>query len=266
MKRIIKLSLIGAFFVSLFSPAEIDKKELLTKIAEKYKNLKSISGRAELNMLMMGNVVKIPVFFWKEGKKTKMKMVMYQPGMPEPMEQIMLFDGKKMMQYQKISNTVIIIDFTKLPEDMKNRIKNQQGLSSLEDFTPKFEKYLEKISVGEKKIKGKSFYVITVNDLQSIGVNSNIPMKQNMPESFFKKVDFWIEKNSYLPFKIELFGETETPGLTVKFFEVKTDPIPPEVFKIEIPEDAKIIDMTEMMIKMAENLKKFQEEENIENQ
>lgn len=235
--------------------AEVNKEEFFTRMAQKYVGMQEVSGKYEMNMLMMGSVMKIPATFWKKGDKMRMDMVISQPGMPKPMEQVILMDGEKIIQYQKMFNTVMTIDLSKLPAEMREQMKQKQMFMLDANTMNNFKTMLDKVEVAEKVRDGKNFYLITINDLEKIGEMISMPGGQQNTQQLFKKSLMWIHQDSLFPEKVELYGDSDTPGIWIDFLELKTDSVNASVFNFDIPKDAKVMDITDMVKNMAESLK-----------
>lgn len=76
------------------------------------------------------------------------------------------------------------------------------------------EKIKDKVTVEEVNKDGKKFYLITVANLEAIQNSMNIPVNTPM---LFKKLLYWLDYESLMPVKMELYGETETPGMWIDF-------------------------------------------------
>lgn len=252
MKKIFILLFV---FFCLISFAEISKEEFLKKVVENYKDVPYLSGEIEMKMDMMGKVITMPMKFWKKDKKFKMEMTYQQPGMEQEMEISMLFDGKKMLQYQKLTNTVIKFDLTKFPDDLRNEWEKKYdfGKTSIPDL----EKISSNLKVSEKIKNGKNYYVLTVENLQSL--KKDVPALKGKNVQFFNKVIAWFHKDNLVPEKISFYADTERPGMEIIFKSLSKAPIKDSVFKLDIPEDAKIMDMTDMMVEMMKKMKEMSE-------
>ncbi|MCM8830153.1 MAG: hypothetical protein NC824_04060, partial [Candidatus Omnitrophica bacterium] len=79
-------------------------------------------------------------------------------------------------------------------------------------------------------------------------------MGMQSTQDMFKKMLIWINPATLFPEKIELYGETDTPAMWIDILDIKTDIIPDYIFKLDIPEDAKYIDMTESVKAMFESM------------
>lgn len=233
--------------------AEVNKEEFFARMTQKYSGIESISGEYEINMPMMGSIMKMPVKFWQKGNKMRMDMTMNQPGMPKPMEQSILMDGEKMIQYQKMMNTVMTVDFNKLPDNMRQMMKKQQAFMMNQDSINQFYQVLDRISIEERTKDGKALYLITVSDIPTMGNISPAPGMQ-ISQNMFKKLLVWINPSSLLPEKIELLGDGDTPAMWIDILNIKIEDIPDSIFKLDIPADAKYMDITEAVKNMAESI------------
>jgi outer membrane lipoprotein-sorting protein len=254
MKKLFAVCMM-ALCTSFVLNAEVNKEEFFTRISQKYEGLQEISGKYEINMPMMGSIMKIPASFWKKGDKMRMDMTISQPGMPKPMEQSVLMDGEKITQYQKAFNTVMTIDLNKLPPEMKAQMKKQQMFMMDAGTMNNYKNMLDSVDVEEKVRDGKNFYLVTVKDIDKTGGMFSMPGGQQSPQQMFKKSLMWIHRDSLLPGKMELYGEGDTPGIWIDFLDLKTDSIPASIFKLAIPADAKTMDITDMVKNMSESMK-----------
>ena len=245
---------LALLMTSVFVNAEVNREELFMRIANQYTGQQEVSGKYEISMPMMGTMMKIPVRFWKNDDRMRMDMEISSPGMPQPMESVMLIDNNKMIQYQKALNTVISVDMSKMSYEMKNKISQQQSFFMLDANTiNNFRQIVDQIEVEEKTRDGKNFYLITVRDIDKMGNLASMYGGQNA-QQFFKKSLLWLNTDTLLPEKMEFYGEGSAPGMWIDFLEIKTEAIDNSVFNINIPADAKVMDMTEAMKKMMESM------------
>ncbi|MCM8760181.1 MAG: hypothetical protein NC832_00450 [Candidatus Omnitrophica bacterium] len=257
MRKILMIVAVMVGMVFFSAQAEVNKEELFASMTQKYSGLDSVSGKYVINTPMMDDIMKMPVDFWEKDDKMRMDMtmVMEAPEIPLPMTQ-MLFDGQKMIFYDKILNTVMTFDLNKIPEP--ENIKPRMGKGMVTDIN--LSKLVEKSTVEEKSRDGKKFYLITVADITDTDIG-NIYPGMGMPgkkmfKKMFKKVVLWINQSSLLPEKIEFYGKKDTPSMWIDILEIKTDIIPDSIFKLDIPRDAKYMDMTESLKKMSELMKR----------
>lgn len=234
--------------------AEVNKEDFFQKLAEKYKNANSVKSEIVVNMDMMEKLITIPVKFFKKDKKIKMELIYQQPGMEKPMEIVMIMDKEKMLQYQKTINTVIKFDFSKFPEDMKEEMEKKYDFER--SVLPDIGKFSENIEVNEKTKEGKSFYMLTVKNLQKL-VNE-MPAIKSQNAQFFTRAVAWFYRD-LTPERISLYTDSEKVGMEIIFKSlVINSPVADDEFEINIPEDAKVIDMTDMMINMMKAIKEQQ--------
>lgn len=231
-----------------------DKAAFLKRLEEKNSSLEEFSGRFEINIAMMGSNMKMPINFWKKGEKMRMDMEMSMPGMPAPMEQVMVMDSKRLIQYQKAINTVITADLTEMSDDMRKQIRrNQASFFGGAESISEMKKIEDEIEIEQRRRDGKNFYLITVKDLNKLGGMNSVG-GVNAPQMFGRLL-FWIDSNSLLPAKMEFYGEAEAPGMWIDFIEIKPGSVPDKTFDIAIPEDAKVLDMTDSIKNMFQGMK-----------
>jgi len=241
-----------------FIYGEGKKEEVLGKIIEKYRNIDTVSGEMEIGMFMLGNEMKISSTFWKKEKKFRMEGTIMKPGMDSPMEQLIICDGKKMWQYIKGANTVTTIDFSQFPDEVKNKIEKQQAFGGIDKNLPEeILKTIDKINFTEKTENEKNFYVLEIKDFGEIVKNLPVEVKHKI--QIFKKLVILVDPSTYYITKIELYGEAEKPGVWIEFKNLKFGQIPDNLFSFEVPKDAYVIDITDMMIKMTETMAKSSE-------
>lgn len=247
MKKIFMFLLV---FLCSMSFGEITKEEFLQKLIAKYKNTSSLKAEAEMRMDMMGKIMTIPMKFWKKGKNFKMEMTYQQPGMEKPMEMLMVFDGTKMLQYHKTTNTVMKFDLTKFPQDLRSEWEKKYNAEK--SILPDLEKISDNLQITEKVKNGENFYVLTVEDLQNL--SKKIPSLKSKNTQFFKRAIVWFHRDMS-PERISLYADSEKPGMEIIFKSLNTvSSLPDSIFKIDIPDDAKVIDMTDMIVNMMKNV------------
>lgn len=245
MRKII-LFLIFAF--SIF--AQDKSEEILKKLSENCKNLDSVYYEMEMNVSMIGNVMKSLSKVWIKGDKYKMISTMPFPGYEKPIETVVVFDGKKMYQFTEMTNIVNVIDIEKMPKEIKEKFKNSQkenlnfGMGNV-DFSE-----IKDIKIEEKEIKGKKVFCAEIKDVSKLVK----PVGSQKIPPIFKKIILYINSENYYPEKVEFYGEAENPGMWIEFKNIEKKEIPSEIFKFEIPKDAKVLDMTENFINLFKNI------------
>jgi len=232
MKKIL-VFVFGLF--CFFSFSEINKEETLKEIEKKYQGISEISGTAEMKVDMMGNKIVLPVKFWGKDKNVKVEMTYQLPGVDKPIEITTLYNGEKIIQYQKSTNTAIEFDLTRL-----------------QNFKKDFEENLKKISFhGISNYvdleDGQECYILTIKNLQE--AFKDIPaIKKN--SQFFKKCVMTINKDNLLPKNICIYTNEEKPGIEISFKSLNISPINKDIFEMNLPKDAIVIDMTETLLNM----------------
>ncbi len=243
-------------FASVFANAQVNKEDFFGRMYAKYGGAENLSGKYEINMQMMGTTMKIPVMFWKKGAKIRMDMAMSQPGMQKPWEMVMLMDGGKMIQYQKSLNMVMTADLSKLPESALKQMNQNQFFMFDENTINNLKNTgsLDNVDVEERTKAGRNFYLITIRDIDKIGNVMPAPGGQNTGQ-IFRKALLWICGDSLLPEKMEFYGDADAPGMWIDFQDIKTDTVAESVFNLDIPADAKVMDITEQIKNMAGSVK-----------
>ena len=252
-RRIMLLAAAVAAFAGLLQAQPVaDRAGFLKGMQEKQASMKNISGSFEMGISMMGSAMKIPGKFWQKDEKIRMDMDIRMPGMETSMEQIMIMDGKKMLQYQKMMNTVITVDMTKMPEEIRKAMK-QSSLVGGKDTFSGMEKIADEVEIEETSRNGKKCFLLTLNDISKL--SGMTPLGMANPGQMFKKLLIWIDRETLLPALVQIFGESETPGMWIEFKDIKTSDIGEDIFKAAFPADAKQIDMTDAVMKMFEHKK-----------
>ena len=244
--------LMSAYFIQA-QPVE-QKTIFFKRLAEKQAELQDLSGRFEINMNIMGNNMRIPVKFWNKSEKMRMDIEMSMPGVPSSMEQVIMMDSKQLIQYQKMINTVMTADLTKMSEEVRKKIReNQSSMFGWEESISILKKIEDNVEIEEKNRDGRKFYLLTVKDFNKL---QNMPsIGGNNSKQMFKKMLLWVDYDSLLPVKMEIYGEAETAGISIDFLELKTGKVSDDVFNIKFPEDAKYMDITDMVNNMFKGMK-----------
>ncbi len=255
--RRIWMWIVGTVLMStyLIQAQPVEQKAIFFKrLAEKQAELQEISGRFEINMNIMGNNMRIPVKFWNKSEKMRMDIDMSMPGMPSSMEQVIILDSKQLIQYQKMINTVMTADLTRMSEEVRKKIReNQSSMFGWEESISILKKIEDNVEIEEKNRDGKKFYLLTVKDFNKL---PNMPsIGGNNSKQMFKKMLLWVDYDSLLPVKMEIYGEAETPGISIDFLELKTGKVSDDVFHIKFPEDVKYMDITDMVNNMFKGMK-----------
>lgn len=244
MKRI-AVVIISLMAGVLLAQTESPKDALLNKLVEKYKNVNEISVVMEMNMSMMGSTMKVPIKLWTKGGLARADSSVQVPGVEQKMEQIMLNDGKTISMYSSMNNTIMTIDLSKLPDEIKSKMNRGTTNPALD--VEILNKIKDKINVEETTRGGKKLYLITINDIESIKSALNMPAGNLQPggQLPFKKIVYMIDFETLLPVKLEIYADGDTPGMWIDFIDVKIGGVPDSIFDVKFPQDAKKIDMTD---------------------
>ncbi len=254
MKKLWLLPIGACLLAAVSAQAEISRQDILNKIASNYQNVQEFSGEIEIGMSMMGTTMKTPCQFWQKGKQFRMNTLVQQPGMPQPMEQNMLFDEKGLTIYQKTLNTVMTVDFARLPAEMRDQIKKQQTFFDPNNMTREIGKILDDTDLSEKSRDGRKFYVFDIKDLKKVA--QNVPANLRQQAALFKRMMVWVDQANYFPSRIEFYADAEQPGMWMDIKNFKAGPVNASLFTLDIPKDAKTMDMTDMLVNMSKQMKK----------
>ncbi len=252
IKSIFSFMLVSLMTASLLYARPVEDKEaFFEKLAEGYSCLEEVRGDIEIGMDMMGTELTVPMKFWTKPGKMRMDMKMTVPGMSVPMEQIMVIDSQRMLQYHKMMNTVMTADLTSMPSEIAEKISmTHSSMLGRPDSVSELKEMEDSIDVEERSRDGKKFYLITIRDLDKLGDFSSMG-GVNSP-NVFGRLLLWIDYDLVVPVRVEFFGEAESPGMWVDFKEIKIEEIPDEVFNPVFPADVKHVDITDMIQGMYE--------------
>jgi outer membrane lipoprotein-sorting protein len=256
-KKVLTLLFIGLVATTFVQAQVVDKDAFFTKLEEKHSEFNEINGQFEISMKLFGTDMVIPVNFWQKNKKVRMDFKITMAGMPFPMEQTMLIDENRLVQYHSMLNTVMTADLTKMPDKIREAI-NRNHISMLggKENISALNKIKDEIEIVEKKKDGKRYYVLTLKDMGKIGGAPPI-MGQLNPTKLFKEMVCWIDADTFLYSKIEIYSDKpETSCLVVDIIKLDSAKVSDDIFMVNFPEDAKQKDITEIMMKLFEFKKK----------
>ena len=225
-----------------------EAKEVLGKVAQRWKEIKDFQADLATGIQMMGSWMTMESKIWSKGDKFRMEMDLPSPqGTKNKMN--MVFDGKTMWQYIPLQNMVIKIDFTSLMNWAKEKgleketmmLKPKQPLPLPPDV---------KYKVSEKEKEGRVYYLLETEEITS-GMMDRPELKAMKNSQFMpKKIVFWIRKDDFFPFRYEVYSQEDSLGMWMEFRNVQTDiGIEDKNFIFQPPSDAQIMDMTDMMKK-----------------
>lgn len=227
----------------LFAQSVDIKENFFQKIIDKYRDVKEMSASLEINMSMMGSIMKMPMKIWIKGDKSRMDFSISIPGQTEPMQQIVLNNSKSISMYNNLNNTIMTMDLTKIPEDTKKKISRSNNFILWSD-TELLNRIKSETTVEETSKNGKNVYLITVKNLEAIQNSFNFPTDAS---AVFKKMIYWVDQENLIPVKMELYVDANTPGIWIDFFDIKIVGVPDNIFDVKFPADAKKIDMTDSL-------------------
>ncbi len=220
------------------------KEILFNKLIEKYRDTKEMSAVLEMNMSMMGTIMKMPMKIWMKGDKFRLDASMSIPGMDKPVNQITLTDGNSVIVYSDLNNTIMTADLTKLPEEARKMALKQSSGNAMVFDVELFNKVKDVLKVEESTRNGKKVYLLVLDNIDAIRSSFSVPAGSQMP---FKKMVYIIDSITLLPLRMEIYGDAETPGLWMDVIEVNFSGVSDDIFKVSFPKDAKKVDMTDSL-------------------
>ncbi|MFH0796305.1 MAG: hypothetical protein V2A65_04520 [Candidatus Omnitrophota bacterium] len=243
--------IIGLAFLTPGFSQTMTAEQISAKIKECWGNAKDFQADMALNMEMMGTTMKMEGTVWQKEKLFRMEMTMPAGSMgaptTEPMKMLMVFDGKTMWQLMPMMNMVTKIDFASLEGKIKEGMMGSMSkpLYSLPEVS---------YQISEKEKDGKGYYFLETTDIANFvqkssmsGAGVNLPA--NMP---FQGIGIWVNKTSSFPELTEFYSQEGKTVMSVEMKNVKTNQnLSPELFTFKVPEGVQVMDMTEMMKKMA---------------
>ncbi|HAV42940.1 TPA: hypothetical protein DCX15_02860 [bacterium] len=206
--------------------------EVLSRISEKAKNIKSFKTKMVTSAQMPGQTFDMEADVWF---KTPYKMRAETIMSTFPGKQITVFDGKVIWTYWEGSKQAAKVDITGLDEQMKDKFIGQsnQMIEPLKKFNKEVIKYIK-----NEKVDGKKTYLLEVTPQEMM---SSFPIKPS-------KISLWISTDDGLVRKMIFYGEKESEAMSVICRNVEINPqVDESLFFFAPPPSTKIIDMTQMM-------------------
>ncbi|HOQ81996.1 MAG TPA: hypothetical protein PLL89_02925 [bacterium] len=241
-RKIFALCFIGLISSGFLFAQNLGLKEsFFQKITSKYGDVKELSANFEMNMSVMGTSMKMPMKMWVKGNKLRVDATTHMPGMDQAMQITTLLNDKNLITYNSFNNTIMTVNLSDFSDEIKKKLWSNNNFIFGSDIEI-WKKIKDKVTVEEVNKDGKKFYLITVANLEAIQNSMNIPVNTPM---LFKKLLYWLDYESLMPVKMELYGETETPGMWIDFLEIKMSGVPDSIFDVKFPDNAKKMDMTE---------------------
>ncbi|OGV44975.1 MAG: hypothetical protein A2X46_17555 [Lentisphaerae bacterium GWF2_57_35] len=229
---------------SLASFAE-DQVQSILKRAE---GIKRYHQNSKMSMNMMGNQMEITGEMWVNDGKMRMEMVMP----PANMKQIVISDGSFTYTHMPMMNMVQKMDMKKIREALGADAAKQIGGPGAGSDADPFQA-LDRSSikyVGSDELNGEKMDVIEGTLASDKNAMKDMPM---MPE----RAKYWVSIDDGLPRKMVFYGKDGQEMLVQEFSQVEVDPQMDEsLFVFTTPEGAQVMDMTEGVINMYNEMQK----------
>ena len=237
-KLLLMLLLISsAMFVAGCIDEDLSAEQIAEKMQQKQEDIEDYSYTMHMTIEFGDqNMVTQADMMYK--KPNKFKAVQKQPA--EMAGSISVSDGETMWMYNPQQNTVMIMDMPDMPE--QNEMDYLQIIEMMlneSDFS----------LAGVEKVDGRTTYVIDMSP------------KDESDLGMFGDMKVWIDEETWMPLKMEMKDANGNPMYSAEYrnFQINTG-ISDEEFQFEIPEDAKVQTMEEMMLPQEMTLEEAQEE------
>ncbi len=237
-KLLLMLLLISsAIFITGCINEDLSAEQIAEKMQQKQEDIEDYSYTMHMTIEFGDqNMVTQADMMYK--KPNKFKAVQKQPA--EMAGSISVSDGETMWMYNPQQNTVMIMDMPDMPE--QNEMDYLQIIEMMlneSDFS----------LAGVEKVDGRTTYVIDMSP------------KDESDLGMFGDMKVWIDEETWMPLKMEMKDANGNPMYSAEYrnFQINTG-ISDEEFQFEIPEDAKVQTMEEMMLPQEMTLEEAQEE------
>ena len=237
-KLLLMLLLISsAIFITGCIDEDLSAEQIAEKMQQKQEDIEDYSYTMHMTIEFGDqNMVTQADMMYK--KPNKFKAVQKQPA--EMAGSISVSDGETMWMYNPQQNTVMIMDMPDMPE--QNEMDYLQIIEMMlneSDFS----------LAGVEKVDGRTTYVIDMSP------------KDESDLGMFGDMKVWIDEETWMPLKMEMKDANGNPMYSAEYrnFQINTG-ISDEEFQFEIPEDAKVQTMEEMMLPQEMTLEEAQEE------
>ena len=251
MKRIFLIIGIISFTCPLFA-AQIDKEAIIKKVAEAY-NQPQFSG--EMTMTQTDSSGATYSKFRIKGTAFRME-IFQSPDLSTPASEIQVSDGITYWGWREIDGTPTVtkIDITGIPEEIRDAYTHPEFVfvgikqnKSIEDLT--------NADVTERERNGRKYYVFTKN--AELQIKELFYMQYVQDENFLKKMDLWVDENTYLVNSYEIYSETNVPILVVNYKNLNFKPFDNSLLQYQPPAGVKVTDATDTMRKMYEQMSAY---------
>ena len=216
---------------------DLSAEQIAEKMQQKQDDIKDYSYTMYITM-EFGDQKMVTEADMMYKKPNKFKAIQKQPA--EMAGSVSVSDGETMWMYDPQQNTVMMMDMSDMPEQNEmDYLKLIEMMLNESDFS----------LAGVQKVDGRTTYVI---DMSPKG-ESDLGM--------FGDMKVWIDDETWMPLKMDMKDANGNPMYSAEYrnFQINTG-ISDEEFQFEIPEDAKVQTMEEMMQPQAMTLEQAQEE------
>lgn len=209
-------------------------------LVDRATGIKKFSQQMEMSMDMMGQTMTVSGKMWADGDK--MRIEMKNPA--ANMDQIVISDGSTTWSYSPAMKMAQRMDLKKVRAALGTEAPGIGGVST--DSNPFKDIDRDTVQyVGEEKIGEETVDVIEG------GVAINEKAMAGMANMMPQKARFWLSRASGMPLKSVYYNKAGKTMMSQSVSGVVVNPeIDAALFVFEKPEDAQVMDMTEMIINL----------------
>lgn len=254
MKSILRLSTLALFVAALTCHAVAAPKtadEVLEFTAQKMAACKAWSADYRQSMEMMGAKMNMNgTLQFKQPGLMRMGLDMLMMGMTNHM--LMVQGGDKVM-WQEMNmmgqKQIMKMDMTKIPTNSP-MASNTMAASNPQEQVKRFREIYDYTLAGEDSVNGQPVFILEGVLKKDAKFGSD---KQAEAMKAMGKTRVCIGKNDGFTYKWEQFDkDNKNIVMSMEFTNIKLNPeLADDLFKYTPAEGAKVVDMTEMMTKMA---------------
>jgi outer membrane lipoprotein-sorting protein len=252
MMRRVTIVVLAFCAVSMFAARaghaqETNAADLFAKVGKAYAALQECRMDIVMGVAMMGSNMEMTGVLLKKDKKMRMEMEIPMPGNGQKMTTTMVMDGAKITTYQPLTQAAYVIDISKLPAELQQRMQQQSspmasGVEMIKELTA------SGIMPTVKALSrnGRDYQVVQIDDISKLRTATG--MGQN---NFVKKMWLWVNPSSSYVDRIEFYSPTDVLAMWMDFKGIKAQTIPDDTFVLKLPDGVKVVDMTDAVIKMS---------------
>jgi outer membrane lipoprotein-sorting protein len=185
---------------------------------------------------------------WKQSPD-KLRVEVANASIPEANGAIFVYDGQKFYAYDKANNTF----YTGTPDKMADKVPGEiAALLNSADFDKELDKVLSATDIkmaGEEKVAGSDAYKLDLTPKPDAAELLGLPDAVKMQAGVLikdAKASLWVDKTRWVPLKLTI----EHPNMGKFTYEVKSlelnQPIDASKFVLQVPPDAKPVDLDAM--------------------